>query len=482
MNGRTLDDGGGEDGNRGVGWEPCASCGQAAWQGEPCGWCGAESVDTRLNTIVAGRYRIDTLLGAGGMGRVYRAEHLGLSEPVAVKFLLREFAIHPEMRARFQREARVLARLRHRGIVTVIDFGEHEQELYLVMEMLKGEALDHVHGRSAGPMRASRAVGLIDQVLQVLEVAHAAGVVHRDLKPENLFVEGAGSADELVKVLDFGIAGLIEDDGRADRLTAVGTVRGTPQYMSPEQCVGRDIGPATDIYAVGMILYELLTGDVPFTGESVAEVMSMQMFVAPPPFAVTAGDVSSGLEALVLRALSKNAAARPSAAVFRQWLANVMGTAGQELSRAATAGLAREERAIAPERTARSEGRVDEGFTVQRVALWGFGEVRAKTLRVALGAHGVTAIVISDAMVPDRADDDGAWRAVVISASDRATERLRALRSVEALSKVPVIALDLQRVEEAAELIRAGASDACLSRVDDAEACKKVLRALRRGR
>nr|MBK7064237.1 serine/threonine protein kinase [Deltaproteobacteria bacterium] len=161
------------------------------------------------------------------------------------------------MRARFRREAVVLARLRHPNIVSVIDYGEHQGELFLVMELLRGFSLDTQVMAGGLTMPVPRVVSVIDQVLQVLE-AHAAGVVHRDLKPENVMLD-AGDRTDKVKVLDFGIAAF-DDERTVEKLTRTGTVRGTPQYMSPEQCVGQDVGPPGDVYAVGIILYELLLG------------------------------------------------------------------------------------------------------------------------------------------------------------------------------------------------------------------------------
>ncbi|MEZ4409927.1 MAG: serine/threonine-protein kinase [Polyangiales bacterium] len=460
----------------------CERCGEPTPVGEPCPFCPAESVDPRLGQVVGERYRVEALLGAGGMGRVYRAEHLGLGEPVAVKFLLGEFASRPEMRARFRREATVLARLRHPGIVSVIDYGEHEGELYLVMEMLHGEALDEALYKLQGPMPAARAVPVIDQVLQVLEAAHAAGVVHRDLKPENVMLVDPGDRTERVKVLDFGIAALLGDDGKVERLTAAGVVRGTPQFMSPEQCVGRGVGPATDIYAAGVILYELLTGATPFDGASVAEVMSQQMFLAPPPFKGAAADVTPALEALVMRALAKRVELRPTASEFRDGLRACARSPDDPAARRVAAGLSREERAISSERTPKVEGPADQASTAPRVALWGFSPERAQTLRMALGAHGVVAFAVPPEAMPAWAPDRSAWRAVVVSGGDKPAARVRGVRGDALLAKVPVLALDLPRAEDAAEIIRAGASDACLARIDDAAACQKVLRALRRGR
>lgn len=471
---------------------PCEGCGTLAGAEGPCPVCGRLPVDDRLGQVVAGRYALESLLGAGGMGRVYRARHVELGEQVAVKFLLAEWTARPEMRARFRREAVVLARLRHPNIVSVIDYGEHEGELFLVMELLRGFSLDTQVLAGGLTMPLPRVVAVIDQVLQVLEAAHAMGVVHRDLKPENVMILDAGDRTDKVKVLDFGIAAF-DDERSVEKLTRTGTVRGTPQYMSPEQCVGRNLGPPTDIYAVGTILFELLVGDTPFTGRSVAELMSQQLFNPVPSFAERPPprEVPAGLEALMMRALSKRPEQRPTAAEFRDALslcargADSSSLAARDaVERARAAGLSRDERALAPDRAAPAEGAANETGPSPRVAMWGFSDDRAASLRNALAAHGVTTYPVRDigltAMAPDRMP----WRAVLIAGDAAADERARWVRSREdaAVKRLPTLVLDLPRAADAASVIRAGASDATLASLDDAAVCQKVLRALRRGR
>jgi hypothetical protein len=441
---------------------------------------------------VAGRYALESLLGAGGMGRVYRARHVELGEAVAVKFLLAEWTARAEMRARFRREAVVLARLRHPNIVSVIDYGEHRGELFLVMELLRGFSLDTQVLAGGLTLPVHRVVTVIDQVLQVLEAAHAMGVVHRDLKPENVMLLDAGDRTDKVKVLDFGIAAF-DDDRAVERLTKTGTVRGTPQYMSPEQCVGRNLGAATDIYAVGTMLYELLVGEPPFTGQSVAEVLAQQMFNPPLPFSVRppAREVPVGLEALMLRALAKKPEQRPTAAEFRDALSlcargvdAVSWAARDAVERARAAGLSRDERALAPERAPPAEGNAHERGPSPRVATWGFSADRDAALRNALAAHGVTAYPVRDVGLTALAPDRMPWRAVLIAGDAAADERTRWVRGRDdaEVRKLPALVLDLARAADAAAVIRAGASDAALATVDDAAVCQKVLRALRRGR
>jgi eukaryotic-like serine/threonine-protein kinase len=472
--------------------QPCEGCGTLAERDGPCPVCGQLPADDRVGQIVAGRYLLESLLGAGGMGRVYRARHVELGEQVAVKFLLAEWTARPEMRARFRREAVVLARLRHPNIVSVLDYGEHQGELYLVMELLRGFSLDTQVMAGGLTMPVDRAVAVVDQVLQVLEAAHAMGIVHRDLKPENVMLLDAGDRTDKVKVLDFGIAAFDEDQS-VERLTRTGTVRGTPQYMSPEQCVGRNLGPPTDIYAAGTILYELLVGDTPFTGRSVAELMSQQMFNPVPPFSERppARAVPPGLEALTMRALSKRPEQRPTAAEFRDALslcargADAGSLAARDAAeRARAAGLARGDRALAPERAAPVEGAANQTGPSPRVAMWGFSEARAVAVRTALAAHGVTAYPVRDAGLTATAPDRMPWRAVLIAGDAESEARTRWVRSREddEVRRLPTLVLDLGRASDAAALIRCGASDAALASVDDAALCQKVLRALRRGR
>ncbi len=467
----------------------CPGCNTLAYPDEPCPACGRAPDDTRLGAVVAGRYRIEALLGAGGMGRVYRATHIDLGEPVAVKFLLPEWTLRGELRARFRREAVVLARLRHPNVVSVLDYGEHEGELFLVMELLRGFSLESQVKAGGLTLPIDRVVHIIDQVLQVLEAAHAAGIVHRDLKPENVMLLDAGDRTDRVKVLDFGIALVNETEG-AEKLTVTGTVRGTPHYMSPEQCVGRNVAAPTDIYAVGAMLYELLSGAPPFNGRSTAEIISQQMFSAPPSFSERPPprEVPVGLEALCLRALSKRPEKRPDAAAFRDALQRaIMGvdatslTARDAAERARAAGLTRDERALSSEpREDTKEGPAGDTGPSPRVALWGFSEERAATLRTVLAMQGMTAFLVETpgALSPDKRP----WKAVLIAGGDGADERTKTVRATTPLASLPVVVIDVPRASDAPTLIRAGASDCALATVDDTAVCQKLLRALRRGR
>ncbi|MCP3098527.1 serine/threonine protein kinase [Myxococcus sp. K15C18031901] len=231
------------------------------------------AVDRMLGKVVAGRYRVLKRLGQGGMGSVYLAEQVGIGQQVAMKFLNSGLSMDPDVARRFLNEAKSYARVAHPNAVTLHDFGQDDEgSLYLSMEYVEGDDLKHLLA-SVGRLNVHEAGDIILQVADVLAFAHARGVVHRDLKPENVMVR-QGLRGWHAKVLDFGIARII--DG-ATRLTAQGAVAGTPRYMSPEQAMGLDVDARADVYAVGVVLFELLTGVQPFDGASVAEIMQKQV-------------------------------------------------------------------------------------------------------------------------------------------------------------------------------------------------------------
>ena len=276
-----------------------------------------------VGTVVAGRFRILRSLGKGGMGTVFEAEQLGLGRHVALKVMHPHIASAPGFTERFQREAQVLARLRHPGSVEVYDYGLDSGYLFLAMELVSGETLDSMLTRE-GALPVSRAVGLAVQVLEVLEAAHALGIVHRDLKPANLFLE-PHAGGERVKVLDFGLAAL---GGELHaRLTQEGMAVGTPGFMSPEQMRGQQTDGRSDLYSLGCVLYELLTGVPPFPVMSSAEVAVAHLYKPVPSFHEVRPDLSlpESLEALVRKALEKLPDSRPpDAATLRRELLAVL--------------------------------------------------------------------------------------------------------------------------------------------------------------
>ncbi len=237
-------------------------------------------LEALVGSTIHDRYEVETLLGTGGMGAVFKARHTGLQRGVAIKVLHPEIGRDESVSKRFDREAHSASRLDHPNCVRVTDFGTTENGTkYLVMELLEGGDLD---GRLGRPWAPEQALATIEQVLYGLEHAHAVGIVHRDLKPENIFVTKDFKGEEVVKIVDFGIAKLIDEQG-SEKLTRQGIVFGTPRYMSPEQAAGGKIDERTDLYAVGLILYELLAGHPPFETDDAAQLLRMQIMAPPPP-------------------------------------------------------------------------------------------------------------------------------------------------------------------------------------------------------
>ena len=263
--------------------------------------------DPRIGRVLDGRYRIVALLGTGGIGAVYRAEHAALGRFVAVKVLLEDFSELAELQRRFVREAKALSALSHPHIVPVIDFGL-EPEPYLVMELLEGRTLEDL--LRDGLLAPARALDIARQVLRGLAFAHARGVAHRDLKPANVFLQALPDADDHVRLLDFGLAKFLDDErGAMDAtLTKVGMIFGTPAYMAPEQATGERADARADVYSAGILLYELLTGRRPFNDPTRAELLRAHLLTRPPAAAETRPGLvlSAGLEALLERALAKN--------------------------------------------------------------------------------------------------------------------------------------------------------------------------------
>src|SRR6266851_21578 len=229
------------------------------------------ATDPMLGQTLDDKYRLDAQLGVGGMGTVYRARHLLIDRPVAVKVLNPRFVEDEAARTRFRREAKACGRLQHVNAVTVTDFGTSQDGyVYLVMELLEGRTLRDILAKEA-PLDPARSVSLMLQVSAAVAAAHEAGIIHRDLKPGNIFIVQRAEVPAVVKVLDFGIAKLAADSLDEDEpktLTQVGAMIGTPRYMSPEQCNGAELTPAADVYSLAVILYEMLTGTVPFSGTS----------------------------------------------------------------------------------------------------------------------------------------------------------------------------------------------------------------------
>ena len=250
-----------------------------------------------------GRYRLRRRLASGGMGEVWVAHHPGIKRDVAVK-ILRYEAGSPDAVHRFEREARATAELLHPNTIRVFDYGATEDGLwYYVMELLEGETLQQQVER-LGPLPAPRAVHILDQAARALGEAHERGIIHRDVKPQNLFLTSMGGEHDFVKVLDFGIAKVLED---VESPTRTGLLLGTPSYMSPEVVLGNAADARSDVYALGAVLYFLITGSPPFGASDAGSMLAAHVHAQPEPPSTRLGkDISPDLEALILRALSKD--------------------------------------------------------------------------------------------------------------------------------------------------------------------------------
>lgn len=254
-----------------------------------------------------GAYKVTKLLGEGGMGAVYLAEQNTIDQKIAIKVLQTRVAGSEEIVQRFHREARVISMLTHPNIIRVFIFGQTEDGLlYLAMEYVNGRSLrEEIGGK---PMDEIAAIKIMKQLCSGLSEAHDLGIIHRDLKPDNVLLTDFRGERSFVKILDFGIAKLKEPDGRPqEQLTQAGIVYGTPEYLSPEQAQAQELDQRTDIYSLGVMLYELITGKVPFSASSPVQILTMHVFNPPtPPSQVLPGKVSPAMERIILKAMAKN--------------------------------------------------------------------------------------------------------------------------------------------------------------------------------
>jgi hypothetical protein len=277
---------------------------------------GNDSAEALIGRVFDGRYRIERVLGRGGMGVVYVAEQLSMAKQVALKVLPRHLSEDPSQVQRFNHEALASSHLRHPHTIRVFDYGKSEDgHLYIAMELLQGEVLSRIVRRERG-LPAARVVHIARQVVKSIGEAHQAGLVHRDLKPDNIFLCDFFGEKDYVKVLDFGIAKFTDGGGGDQAHTATGFIAGTPLYIAPEQALGEPVAPRSDLYALGAILYECLVGSPPFRADTPIAIVMKQIHEAPPPLRSVKADVQvpPDLEALVFQLLRKRPADRPATA------------------------------------------------------------------------------------------------------------------------------------------------------------------------
>ncbi len=284
-----------------------------------CPECGAEQprqqvlgtdADPLMGKTVAHKFRIEKLLGVGGMGKVYKARQLSLDKAVVVKVLHDQFREDPQLVQRFQREAKAASRLNHPNSIQIIDFGQDESGVvFMAMEFLQGQDLFTLL-KKQGALPADRIARIMVQVCSALTEAHEQNVIHRDLKPENIMVEDRRGQRDFVKVLDFGIAKIQDAGEGVQALTQAGMVCGTPEYMSPEQARGLHLDARSDIYALGVVMYQLAVGELPFVADTPIGIVTKHILEKPVPPRQRRPDVDAELEAIILKAMEKDASRR----------------------------------------------------------------------------------------------------------------------------------------------------------------------------
>jgi len=267
-----------------------------------------EIADPLIDQLVADRYRVIRKLGEGGMGSVYLAEHVVIEKKFALKVLAPELSRRSDLVARFLQEARSASRIGHENVIDIMDFGQSPDGLvYIAMEFLDGKDLGEIV-RGKGAMQWPEAREIVLQICRALRAAHDRGIVHRDMKPENIFLIQREGQPHFVKILDFGIAKVMGLDPNGPRLTRTGMIFGTPEYMAPEQAEGKDTDHRADIYAVGCIMYHLITGQTPFVAESFMTMLTKHLMEEPVPPSARRPDlvITPEMDGLVLKALEKD--------------------------------------------------------------------------------------------------------------------------------------------------------------------------------
>ncbi len=312
------------------------------------------------------RYRVIELIGEGGMGKVYLAEHIEIGKRVALKVLHPSYSRMPDLVERFRREARAASKIGHPNIVDVTDSGTTDDgSVYFVMEFLEGVELGNIIERE-GALDVARALKIAGQICRALAAAHSQGIVHRDLKPENVFLITRDGAADVVKVLDFGIAKTTEAEAaRERRLTSPGMAMGTPEYMSPEQAAGRSADARCDVYALGAIMYEMVTGLAPYSGENFMEILTKKATQDPPAPILVRKELPPAVSDLVMASMARNPDDRPQTMETLEYELNKC-LAGRGVAVAQILGMTTDANVVATLNPGLSMRNLDDGMVVPR--------------------------------------------------------------------------------------------------------------------
>ncbi|MBA3463249.1 MAG: protein kinase, partial [Deltaproteobacteria bacterium] len=327
-----------------------------------------EAEQDLVGKTVDGRYHVMELIGEGGMGKVYLAEHVEIGKRVALKVLHPSYSRMPDLVERFRREARAASKIGHPNIVDVTDSGTTpDGSVYFVMEYLEGVELGSVIERE-GAIDIARALRISSQICRALAAAHAQGIVHRDLKPENVFLITRDGAADVVKVLDFGIAKTTEAEAaRERRLTSPGMAMGTPEYMAPEQAAGRPADARCDVYALGAIMYEMVSGQAPYSGDNFMEILTKKATLDPPAPITLREDLPLPISDLVMAAMARNPDSRPQTMETLEYELNKC-LSGRGIAVANILGMTTDPTVVATLNPGLSMRNTDEGIVTPRGA------------------------------------------------------------------------------------------------------------------